>query len=178
MIEEWKDLPGFNNKYQVSNLGNVRTVDRVCRTHKGGSYKREGKLLKPTINNCGYYHVNLWSNEKNKGQNLRVHILVAMAFLNHEPCGMKVVVDHIDSNKLNNRVDNLQLTTQRANSSKSLRKTSSKYIGVSFDKSRNKWVSSIYYNGKRKSIGRYNCELAASAAYQKELKKINNEGLY
>jgi len=178
MIEEWKDLPGFNNKYQVSNLGNVRTVDRVCNIHNGGSYKREGKLLKPTINNCGYYHVNLWSNEKNKGQNLRVHILVAMAFLNHEPCGMKVVVDHIDSNKLNNRVDNLQLTTQRINSSKSLRKTTSKYVGVSFDKSRNKWKASIYIKDKAKQIGRYNCELAASVAYQKELKKINDEGIY
>ena len=66
MIEEWKDLPGFNNKYQVSNLGNVRAVDRICVNHNGGSYKREGKLLKPTINNRGYYHVNLWSNEKKK----------------------------------------------------------------------------------------------------------------
>lgn len=173
MIEEWKDLPGFNGKYQVSNLGNVRTINRVCNTHNGGSYIRKGCMLKLVINNRGYYHLNLWDSEKNKAVNLRVHIMVAMTFLGHDPCGMKVVVDHIDSNKLNNRVDNLQLTTQRINSSKSLRKTSSKYVGVSFDKVRNKWMSSIYCNGKRKHLGRYNCELVAHVAYIKELNKLN-----
>ena len=176
--ELWKDVPGYEGRYQVSNLGNVRTLDRVCHNHNGGSYTRKGKLLIPVINSRGYYHVNFWNLEKKKGENYRIHILVAMAFMHHKPCGMQWVIDHIDGDKLNNQVDNLQITTQRVNSSKTLRKTSSKYVGVSFDKSRNKWSASIYYNSKRKNIGRYNCEFAAYTAYNKELKKINNERVY
>ena len=176
--EIWKDVPDYEGRYQVSNLGNVKTLDRVCHNHKGGSYIRKGSQLKPVINNKGYYHYNFWSLKEKKGKAVRTHILVAMAFLNHVPCGMKLVVDHIDGNKLNNRLDNLQITTQRINSSKSLRKTSSKYVGVCFDKTRDKWVAMIYSNGKIKHLGRYNCELAAHVAYVKQLKKINNERVF
>jgi hypothetical protein len=175
--ETWKDVLGFEGRYQVSNFGNVRTLDRVCHNHNGGSYKRKGGRLNPTINNNGYYHVSLWNLKNKKSEIHRVHVLVAMAFINHIPCGMKYVIDHIDGDKLNNHIDNLQITTQRVNSSKASRKKSSKYVGVSFDKSRNKWTANIYYNSKRKSLGRYNCEFTAYVSYNKELKKINNEGV-
>jgi ribosomal protein L15E len=72
-----------------------------------------------------------------------------MAFLNHTPCGYKIVVDHIDNNiKTDNRLENLQLITQRENVSKDIKNTSSKYIGVCWHKKAKKWRSSIQINGK------------------------------
>jgi hypothetical protein len=176
--EIWKDIPGYEGKYQASNMGNIKTLDRMCYNHNGGAYFRKSKILTPVINNCGYYHVNLWNNKKKKGIVYRVHILIAMAFLNHNPCGMNVVIDHIDGNKLNNSINNLRTTSQRENASKKSMIKTSKYVGVSFDKSRNKWKASIYIKGKVKQIGRYLCEFPAYIAYNNELKKINNEGIY
>jgi len=179
MEEIWKDIPGYYGRYQVSSFGNVKSIDRICFSNGySGEYTRKGKIYKPVLNNKGYYHVNFWNLEKKKGNIFRIHTLVAMAFLNYSPCGMSLVVDHIDGNKLNNRVENLQVTTQRINSSKSLRKSYSKYVGVSFDKSRNKWISNIYFNSKRITIGRYKCEFSAYVAYNRKLKKINNERIY
>lgn len=179
MFEEtWRDIPGFNGTYQVSNFGNVKSLDRIC--HNGGNvfYKRKGIIKKKTINNRGYYFVCIWNAEKKKNENYRVHTLVAMAFLNHTPCGMKNIIDHIDNNKLNNRVDNLQITNQRHNSSKDKKNKTSKFVGVSFDKSRGKWLSVIYKNNKLKNLGRYKCEFSAHVAYNKELNKINNERIF
>jgi hypothetical protein len=104
-----------------------------------------------------------------------VHQLVAMAFLNHTPCGMNLVVDHINSNKLDNRVENLQLITQRENSSKDIKNKTSKYTGVSWCKHRGKWLSQIYLNKKTYNLGRFNCELSAHLAYINKLKQIKNE---
>jgi hypothetical protein len=177
-VEEiWKDIPGFEGRYQASTFGNIRTLDRVCSNGGNGTYKRKGSLRTLTINNKGYYHITLWDLEKRKGINLRVHTLVAMTFLNYTRCGMKEIIDHIDNNKLNNRVDNLQVTTQRHNSSKDKKNKTSKYTGVSFDKSKRRWVSVIFVQNKAKNMGRFKCEFAAHVAYLKELKRINNEGI-
>lgn len=173
--EIWKDIPGFEGRYQASTFGNIRTLDRVCKNGATGYVNKKGSIKKLTLNNRGYYHVGLWDLEKRKNINLRVHTLVAMTFLNHTPCGMKKIIDHIDNNKLNNRVDNLQITTQRHNSSKDKKNKTSKYTGVSFDKSRNKWLSVIFKDNKLKNIGRYKCEFSAHIAYVKELNTINNE---
>ena len=109
-----------------------------------------------------------------KNGNKSVHQLVAMAFLGHVPCGHKIVVDHINHDKLNNRLENLQLITNRENCSKDVKNKSSKYTGVSWDKARNKWVSQIKINGKTVPLGRYKCELVASIVYQKKLYLLKN----
>jgi hypothetical protein len=176
--EIWKDVPGFEGTYRVSNFGNIKTLDRVCINGENGFYKRKGSFKKLIINNRGYYHVSMWDFKKKKNINNRVHVLVAMAFLNHTPCGMKYIIDHIDNNKLNNRVDNLQITNQRYNASKDKKNKTSKYTGVSFDRSRNKWKSVIFKDDKLKHIGRYKCEFSAHVAYTRELNKINNERVY
>ena len=75
-------------------------------------------------------------------------------------------------NKTNNKLDNLEIVTQRENSNQKHLKSSSKYIGVSWSKSRNKWVALIYLNGKHKNLGRFNDELEASKAYQKALQGL------
>jgi hypothetical protein len=156
--EIFKDVPGYD-KYQVSNLGRVK------------SFKLNGeKILKPVIGRNGYFLVKLYNEEKVKL--IKVHQLVAMAFLNHEPCGHKIVVDHKNNDKLNNRLENLQLISQRENSSKDKNGGTSKYTGVNWHKASNGWVSQITINGKRKHLGSFPCELEASKHYQAALKSI------
>ena len=100
-----------------------------------------------------------------------VNQIMAIAFLSHKPCGHKIVVDHIDNNKLNNKLYNLQLITHRENISKD-KKGSSKYTGVCWHKIKNKWQSSIAINGKIKYLGIFTNEIEAAQAYQNELKKL------
>ena len=157
--EIWKNIPSYED-YQVSNFGNVKSL----------KFNKE-KILKARKGNVGYLYVNLCKNGKCKS--LRVHQLVAMSFLKHNPNKTyKVIVDHVDNNPLNNRVDNLQLTTQRHNSSKDKKLTSSKYTGVSWNKAVSKWEVRIWVNGESKYLGRFVNELEASEIYQKELKQI------
>ena len=154
-MEKWREVKGFEN-YSVSNLGNVRN--------------RFGKILLGSVQN-GYRSHDL--RFKGVRRVFKTHQLVAMAFLNHTPSGMNIVVDHINENKLDNRVDNLQLVTNRFNIAKTYKKknTSSKYTGVHWDSWSNKWKASIRLNdgSKSKHLGRFDNEYEAHLAYEKEL---------
>ncbi len=101
-----------------------------------------------------------------------VHQLVASAFLDYKWQGNKMVVDHIDSNKQNNHLNNLRVITQRENSSKEKTIKSGLPVGVCFDKLRNKYRSMIYVNGKLIYLGYFKTINEASQAYQTKLKTI------
>ena len=103
-----------------------------------------------------------------------MHQLVAEAFLNHKRCGMEFVINHIDFNKTNNKVENLEIITNRENSNQKHLKSSSIYTGVSWDKRYNKWRSNITVNGKLKHLGYFINELEASEVYKKELNNLIN----
>lgn len=166
MKEIWKDIPGYEGLYQASDLGNIRSLDRFSK--KG--HRLKGKVKKSSLNGRGYLGVTL--NNLHYRRTITVHILVAMTFLGHVPCGMKVVVDHKDNNKLNNRKDNLQLTTHRYNTSKDKVGGSSKYVGVDWFSKANKWRALIEIKGKSKHLGLFLNELDAHKAYQKALKDL------
>ena len=170
MKEIYKDIPGYEGLYQVSNLGDLKSFDRLVSHRYGGYRLLKGKNKKATKTNIGYLVVNLSKNGKNKTFN--IHQLVAMAFLNHIPEGHKIVVDHIDNNKTNNRLDNLQLITPRENTSKDKTGYTSEYIGVSWNKKRRKWVSTININGQVIFLGRFNNEYEAHLKYQEKLKML------
>lgn len=95
-MEQWEFVQDFEN-YLVSTLGNVKTVN--------------GKPKKIVYDNKGYGRVELWKN--NKGRKFRVHRLVAEAFIPN-PLG-KEQVNHIDGNKKNNCVSNLEWVTPKEN---------------------------------------------------------------
>ena len=158
MEEIFKDIPGYEGLYQVSNLGRVKSL-------KCG----KEKLLKNSINFQGYYRVGLSKDRKLFTK--KIHQLVAIAFLNHIPCKYKIIVDHINNNPLDNRLENLQLITVRENTSKDRKDGSSKYIGVSFQKERKKWMATISVNRKNINLGRFNTEIEAHNAYQNKLKE-------
>lgn len=112
MSEIWKDIPGYVGFYQISNLGNVRSLKRKVNNSESGT-QRETKdmLMNPWDNGNGYLVVSLQKNHKRK--NYYVHRLVADAFVNNpDDLGF---VNHLDFNKHNNAVSNLEWCTQREN---------------------------------------------------------------
>jgi hypothetical protein len=158
--EIWKDVPNYEGMYQVSNLGRVKSLKR-----KG---VLKDKILKSGIGGRGYNLVGLMKERKRK--TIGVHKLVAMAFLNHKPNGYKEIVDHINNVKADNCLGNIQIISNRENTSKDRCGGTSNYVGVCYHKRANKWMSSICIDGKMKYLGYYTLEIDASKAYQEALK--------
>lgn len=163
-MEEWKTIKGFED-YQISNLGRVKSFKR-----------KKNNIMTPCLDGGGYYKVTLRKN--NKAKTKKIHQLVAIAFLDHKPCGLVLVVDHINEVKADNRLENLQIVTNRFNLYKSYQKRggcSSEYTGVCWDKTALKWKSSIKLNGKDKHLGYFTNELEASKAYQAALLTLKKQ---
>jgi len=158
MNEIWKTIEDYPD-YEVSNLGNVKSFKKSKET-----------ILRCGKSGCGYLTVVLRNNGCSKS--LRVNRLVAAAFLGKSD----LQVNHINENKLDNRLDNLEYVSNRENCSyRDLnKKTTSEFIGVCWDKSRNKWTSGIRINGKRINLGRFKNEIDAYNAY---LKALDENGL-
>ena len=172
-MEIWKEIKGYES-YEVSNLGRVKSLARIVTTAKGSRVLKE-KILKPAstgFKKLKTKHLGVFLTKNGKAKTKKVHQLVAIAFLNHKPNGHKLVVDHIDNNSLNNELGNLQIITNRENTSKDKKNGASKFIGVSWNKSAKKWQSSISINGKNKHLGRFTNELEASKSYQNALSKL------
>lgn len=110
MLEIWKDIIGYEGYYQVSNLGNVRSVDRIIYI-SNIPRKRKSIALKPKISGVGYYQVCL------QKESIRfyplVHRLVAQSFLGLNES--KKYVNHINGVKTDNRLQNLEWVTQSEN---------------------------------------------------------------
>ena len=153
---EWRRIG--ETMYSVSNMGFIRN-------------DKTDKVLVGAIDTSGYTVVNLRINKKSILT--AIHKMVAVHYLGFVPDGRKYVVNHKDSNKLNNRVDNLEVVTFRHNCSiERTIKSTSKYTGVTWSKPRNKWRSSIRINGKLKHLGFYKEEIDAHDAYQMALKAL------
>lgn len=111
-MEEWRDIKGYEGIYQVSDHGNIRSLDRRVVNHRSGSTRLcKGELFSPFDNGHGYLAVPLRVGRKRK--NHYVHRLVAEAFIDN-PDG-KPVINHIDYNTHNNNVNNLEWCTQGEN---------------------------------------------------------------
>lgn len=150
-LEEWRTIKAYEGRYEVSNLGRVRSLTHLSwngYTH----WKKEGCILKLRIQNAGYYVVDLNLNGKCKTK--LVHRLVAETFISDIGTN---VVNHIDENRLNNHVENLEIVSQNTNLNKSskfnkymdrLRKTITIYDKHNGDTNtfNSKTEASDYYN--------------------------------
>ena len=113
--EVWKDVVGYEGLYKVSNLGRVRSLDKEIiitgvQKHPVKGIKK-GKIFNPSQNPQGYYSTTLHKDKKIKL--VRVHRLVAMAFIPNPE--NKPYIDHINTIKTDNRVQNLRWVTQKEN---------------------------------------------------------------
>lgn len=119
----WKDIKGFEGRYQISNLGQVKSL-------------QDGSLKKLRVAPNGYIKCQLWV--KGRLFHRYVHRLVAEHFLAN--WSDDLAVDHIDGNRSNNRADNLEMVTTSENSLRGFRRAGKKRGAYLF---RGKWLSSI-----------------------------------
>ena len=149
-MEVFKLITELDNNYSISDLGNVRN-------------NITGRILKGYIGKVNYKKVTLtlYGNSKTH----HVHLLVAKYFLNHNPSVSNLIVDHIDGDKHNNCVNNLQLITQRKNIQKSSKVRSSTYLGVS--KHLKTFKACIYINKTNICLAYSSDEIYLSKVYER-----------
>jgi hypothetical protein len=157
--EQWLDVYEYVGMYQISNKGRVKSF-KCGKEH----------ILKQSIHN-GYHNIKLC--KEGICKTYSIHKLVAMAFLNHIPDGHNIVIDHIDGNKSNNFVENLQLTTQRNNTSKDRKNGLSKHVGVCWHKRICKFNSQIQISKKIVHLGYFDEEEDAHKMYELALINID-----
>ena len=144
--------------YKVSNLGNVKSIDRERPWRFGKTQKLKGKAKTPRVEKAGYTLFDLML-EDGKKKTIRLHQLVYHSFKDTSPIkGM--VVDHIDGDKSNNSLDNLQFISHSDNCAKGKIHTERKhklplYIRPSHTSISKGYRISKKLKGKAKSFGRY-----------------------
>lgn len=163
-MEIWNDVKDYAGHYLVSNTGKIKNA-------------KSGRILKPRIDRYGYVYYGFLKDKIHKQMN--IHRVVALSFLTNYTD--KKQVNHIDGNKLNNNLDNLEWVSYLENAShRSLNmKKSSQYLGVTFNKNEQKWKSQINYKGKKIGLGTYKTEAEAYQArvnFEKE-HQIDNKYL-
>ena len=162
--EEWRSIDG-NIDYQISNIGRVRN----CKT---------GKILKPSLRKDGYYMVGLSYEGKCKPH--KIHRLVAHEFLVKPDMIHHYVVDHINGETTNNKVNNLRYATLSQNQMNRVKHTATE-IGSTCKgvfKDKKKWRALFQYQGQRYHLGNYDGEEDAANAYNKKAIELAGEFAY
>lgn len=101
-MEVWKSIKGYEDFYSISSMGRVKSF-----------HSNKERFLKPSINSFGYYRVNL--SNKGKIKQYRVQVLMAITFLDEHYREKKLQCNHIDGDKGNNRLSNLEVITKSEN---------------------------------------------------------------
>lgn len=110
--EIWKPVVGYEGLYEVSSYGNVRSLDRVVTKRNGVNHTVVGRVLSERISNKGYRIASIRDAHK-QPKTYSVHRLVMEAFCGKRPVGKEI--NHIDGNRLNNRLENLEYVTHTEN---------------------------------------------------------------
>jgi len=165
MEEIWKDVVGYEGIYKVSNIGRVLSLKRIVNLPNGIKRLVQDRLLSTKERN-GYPRVIL--SKDNVVKHKDVHLLVAESFLGH--CKNNgFVVDHINNIQNDNRVCNLQLITQRENTTKDKKRKVDLPNGVTKSSS-NRYRATYSTKGVNTYIGTFNCPTSASLAYLKAIR--------
>ena len=157
--EIWKPIPNYKGLYEISNLGRVKSFKNVIPI-----------ILKNQRHNRGYRMVTLFSGGKSTP--FLIQQLMGIAFFGVKSERAKMIIDHIDGNKTNNQLSNLQVLSHRQNISKGYKSkdTSSNLTGV-VKIHNGTFVSRISISGKQRHLGTFKLEVDAAKAYQKALLK-------
>jgi len=109
LIETWKDIEGYEGHYQISSFGNVKSLARFRKSKNGALAPLREKIMKQKTTKCGYKVVHLRTVDKSSHPS--VHRLVANGFIKNNE--QKQTVNHIDGDKQNNHVNNLEWSTHK-----------------------------------------------------------------
>ena len=104
--EIWKDVVGYEDRYQVSNIGRVRSKDLLLHKSDGKTELRKGRIVKFELSKSGYWQYLFSNGTIEKRKLMRIHRVVAMAFIpnpENKPC-----IDHINTIRTDNRTENLR----------------------------------------------------------------------
>lgn len=166
MNEIWKDVPNYERYYQISNKGRLKTKERVSVQNHIIQERIRKVLFKP--NGYAYYNLNV----DGKVKNMFIHRLIASAFI--DGYNEKLQVDHIDRDRKNNSISNLRVvdSAQNNQNSPARKGCASKYKGVYFDKTNNKWRMNITKEGK-KIVKNFKTETEASRCYDIFAKELH-----
>ena len=180
MEEEWKDIPELKGKYQVSNYGRVKSLKRTIEYNRmrsnGVIHKQTNsypeKILKTQKDKEGYPH--LIANVGYKARKgFKIHQLVWDLFNGADRTNLDI--DHIDNNRKNNNINNLQLLSHRENTTKGYDKKR-KYRFAGIRRKGNKYMSRIWIKGKGEiHLGSYSSDVEAGLAYLKAKLKYTGE---
>lgn len=181
IVEEWRPIPDWEGYYEVSNLGEVRSLARsnLQSSPKGTSYVRiaPGKVLVGGLSQHGYRQVLLCKNGSQTTK--RVSCLVALAFIGPRVNGL--FVDHIDRNILNNAASNLRYVTNQQNQFNSgiWKANKSGARGVCWSSKYSMWTATIKLDGKSRVLGFFpnikdaaDCRAAAFSKAKQEGKAL------
>ena len=143
---EWKPIKDYEYLYLVSNYGEVKRIRFINGKH---NFEKE-RILKPILNKDGYMFVRLCKDGKTK--NKRIHKLVANAFLGES----NLQVDHIDGNKQNNKLGNLEYVTAKENTNRAWKLGIAKYNDKRKEKLRkialDKWNKGTFRKWRNKKF--------------------------
>ena len=112
MNEIWKDIPNYEGYYQVSNLGRVKSLDRIITYSNGKEVYTKGKIIKQSKDS--HNRLRLILNKNGKKKNYFVHSLVALSFIGEKPDNY--IVAHCNGDNNDNRLSNLRYDTIKENS--------------------------------------------------------------
>ena len=177
-MEIYKDIIGFEGYYQISNLGNVKSLDRVVIRKDGRKQRLKSKYTKIRVNWNGYLQVslNVYGNKKV----FLIHRLIAIHFI-EKPKG-KNIINHKNKNILDNSIENLEWVDYSENRCHGIlhdkKNMSSEYFGVSFSKCANKYEAYISVNCKKKYLGLFTTAFEAHEARVKYQLDNNIQNAY
>jgi len=172
MEEEWKLIDGYNGAYRVSNLGRVQT----CKNGRWGKTNRWRDMRGYMHTTTGYWFLRL-RNHPFKGETKSLHRIIAEAFIPNP--FKKQMVNHIDGNRLNNDIKNLEWVSNRENVLHGYKiKNPQKLMGAILDKRDGRYASTINVDGKSKYLGWFKSEYDAHVAYVEAHKKYGIENKY
>lgn len=150
---KWVDIPGFEGLYRISNMGSVMSMGRMVARKGGHLVKSKSKILKGTIQESGYKAYCL--RKDGKAYVLGLHRLMMISFVGPIPKGF--AVDHIDGDKSNNKLENLEYVSPGENNIRKLemhdKRKELKVDGVNKDEETGEYRVSINILGRRFDLG-------------------------